>query len=325
MAYTPASNVTTTPSLTHLATVYYKTRALDQLKKMFMFLEGTEPDDIPQRVGKVVQWYRYSLLAANTTPSTEGTVPAGLPLTTTTVSATVSEYSDFITLSKLLIATAIDSIKANAAEQLGYRAGLSVDTITRTEFDANVSSVAASTLAPALGSIDFRRAVSTLQAGDVRPKTDDGSYIGIIHPYALFDLKSDNTAGGFIDVMKYANPDALLNAPSMNGEAGKVEDVRLLRSTNVGTTGTAPEVKYYTYVIGKGAVGAVDLAGWGPTKVIDPDKQNFAVNVIDGKPQIADPTGTIGAAVSYWFAYVVKTLDSSTYRYRIIYADSSII
>ena len=120
--------------------------------------------------------------------------------------------------------------------------------------------------------------------------------------------------------MKYANPEAMLN-----GEAGRIEGVRLLKSTNVGTTGTAPQVKYYTYVIGQGAVGAVDLAGAGPTKVMDPSKESFAVNVIDGKPQIADPTGTIGAAVSYWFAFAVQTLDTVTYRYRIIYSDSSII
>jgi len=320
MAYSPASNTTNTATLAHLATVYYKTRALDQLKQMFMFLEGTEPDDIPQRVGKTVQWYRYTLFGANTTASSEGVVGTGLPLTSTTVSATVSEYSDFITLSKMLSATAIDNIKANAAEQLGYRGGLSVDTITRNEFDSNASSVQVATLGATLGAVDFRRATTTLQASNVLPKTSDGSYIGIIHPYALFDLKSDNTAGGFIDVMKYVNPSALLN-----GEAGSIEGTRLLRSTNVGTTGTAPNAKYYTYVIGKGAVGAVDLAGLGPSKVMDPTKEKFAVNVIDGGPQIADPTGTIGAAVSYWFAYVVKTLDSTIYRYKIILSNSSII
>lgn len=319
MAYTPASNTTLSPNLAHLATVYYKKTALDQLMQMFQFLEGTEPDDIPQRSGKTVQWFRYALLTANSTPSSEGTVGTGLGLTSSTISATVQEYSDFLTLSRLLVDTAIDSIKANAAEQLGYRAGLTVDTITRTEFDANVSSVGGSTFGAALGSIDFRRAVTTLQANNVRPKVG-GKYVGIIHPYALFDLKSDNTAGGFIDVMKYADPTGLLN-----GEAGSIEDCRLLKSTNVGTTGTAPQAFYYTYVIGKGAIGAVDLAGRGPSRVTDPSKQSFAINVIDGKPQIADPTGTIGAAVSYWFAFVVQTLDTSTYRYRIIRADSTII
>lgn len=324
MAYTPAGNTTLTGSLTHLQTTYWKRKALDQTKQVFVFNEGTEPDNLPLRSGKTVQWFRYTLFGANTTASSEGVVPTSLTLTTSTVSATVSQYSDFITLSKLLAATALDDMKANAAEQLGYRAGLSVDTITRTEFDSNVSSVQFATLGATLGSIDFRRAVTALQANNVRPKSGS-DYIGIIHPYALFDLRSDNTGGGFIDVMKYANPQALANYPTKPGEAGMVENCRLLKSTNVGTTGTAPQAKYYTYVIGKGAVGSVDLEGMGPTQVMDPEKTMFNVNVIDGGPQIADPTGEIAAAVSYWFAFVVKTLDTTTYRYRIILADSSII
>lgn len=319
MAYAPASNTTLTPSLTHLATVYYNRKALDQLTQMFMFREGTEPDVMPLRSGKTMQWYRYSLFGANTTPASEGTVGTGLTLTTTTVSATVSEYADYLTGSTLLEETAIDPIKENAAEQLGYRGGLTVDTITRTEFDSNAASVQLATLGATLSANDLRRSVMLLKGINVRPKMGQ-DFIGIIHPYVLYDLMSDNTAGGFIDVMKYANPDSMVN-----GEAGKMAGVRLLQSTNVGTTGTAPQVKYYVYVIGKGAVGAVDLSGAGPSKVMDPQKQTFKVNVIQGGPQIADPAGMIGFAVSYRFVYVAQTLDSTNYRYRIILGDSSII
>jgi hypothetical protein len=139
-------------------------------------------------------------------------------------------------------------------------------------------------------------------------------------------LMSDNTAGGFIDVLKYANPGALIEGGTpMNGEAGKMAGCRIIKSTNVGSTGSAPSTLYYTYLVGMGAVGAIDLSGVGPTNVIDPDKQAFKVNVIKGGPQIADPEGMIGSAVSYRFVFTVKTLDSSTYRYRIIYSDSSII
>lgn len=319
MAYAPAGNTTLTPSLTHLATVYYNKKGLDRLNKKFMFREGTEGDVLPLRSGKTMQWYRYTQFAANTTPASEGTVGTSLSLTSTTVSATVSEYADYITVSALLEDTAIDPIVANAADLLGYRAGLTADTITRTEFDANASSVQLSTLGATLAANDFRRAVSLLEGIDVLPKKGE-DFVGIIHPYALYDLQSDNTAGGFIDVMKYAAPQALLN-----GEAGRIGPVRLMKSTNVGSTGTAPQVKYYTYVIGQGAVGAVDLAGSGPSRVMDPTKQSFRINTIKGGPQIADPAGMIGSAVSYRFVYVAKTLDSTNYRWRIILSDSSII
>jgi N4-gp56 family major capsid protein len=319
LAYAPASNTTQTPSLAHLAMVYYERKLLDQLTKMFRFRQATEPDVLPLRNGKTVQFYRYSLLAANTTPAPEGAVGTGLPLTTSTISATVSEFADFITISTLLQQTAIDPITENASFNLGYRAGLTVDTIVRTEFDSNASSVQLTTQGAALSASDFRKSVALLEGADVRPFEADDFY-GIAHPYVLYDLMSDNTAGGFIDVMRYADPQTILN-----NEAGKIGGTRIMKSTNVGSTGTAPQTKYYTYIIGKGAVGAIELAGNGPTVVTDPQQQSFKINVIQGGPQIADPEGMIGSAVSYRFVFVAKTLDTTTYRYKIVLSDSSII
>lgn len=325
MAYAPASNLTTTPTLTHLATVYYERKALDTLMKKFQFRQGTVPDVMPLRSGKTIQFYRYSLFTANTTPASEGAVGAGLPLTTTTISATVSEYADYITISTLLNDTAIDPITENAADMLGYRAGLTVDTIVRTEFDANVSSVGVNTIGTTFTANDLRKAVMSLEGTDVRPIADD-EFLCIMHPYVLYDLTSDNTAGGFIDSMKFANPQALISGGAqMSGVAGRLAGCKILKSTNVGSTGTAPSVKYYTYIIGMGAVGAVDLAGVGPSQVQDPTKQSFKINTIKGGPQIADPAGMIGSAVSYRFVFTAKTLDSTTYRYAIVYSDSSII
>jgi hypothetical protein len=72
-------------------------------------------------------------------------------------------------------------------------------------------------------------------------------------------------------------------------------------------------------------MGVVSLGGNGPSNVVDPRKQSFAVNVIPGKPQIADPEGKIGFAVSYRFVFVAKLLDTTTYRFKTIPADPSII
>lgn len=325
MAYAPAGNLTTTPTLAHLATVYYERKGLDTLMKRFVFREATVPDIMPLRSGKTMQFYRYSLFGANTTPAAEGAVSAGLPLTTTTISSTLSEYADFVTISTLLNETAIDPITENASEMLGYRAGYSADTITRTEFDSNVASVSLNTLGSTFSANDLRRVTMLMEGADVRPMKGD-DFLCIIHPYVLYDLMSDNTAGGFIDVLKYSNPAALVNGmTAMSGEAGKMAGCRIIKSTNVGSTGTAPNTLYYTYIVGKGAVGSIDLAGVGPTNVVDPEKQSFKINVIKGGPQIADPEGMIGSAVSYRFVFGVETLDSTTYRYRIVYSDSSII
>lgn len=52
MAYQPASNTTLTPSLSHLATVYYNRTGLDRLTKRFVFRGATMPDSIPLRNGE---------------------------------------------------------------------------------------------------------------------------------------------------------------------------------------------------------------------------------------------------------------------------------
>lgn len=318
MAYAPAGNLTTSAGLTNQIAIYYARKALDQLMKKFRFKSVTMPDSIPLRNGKTVQWYRYSLLAANTTPSAEGTVGTSLPLTTTTVSATVSEYSDFITVSSLLKETAIDPIITSAAEQLSYRAGLSVDTITRTEFDS-ATATELSTLGAAMTVGDVRRAKALLEGADVLPLEDD-NFVMISHPYATYDIQSDNTAGGFIDVMKYADPSRMLT-----GEVGKISGVRIVHSTNVKTSGTAPNVLYWNYLVGKGAVGSVSLAGVGPSDVVDPTRQNFKINTGPGGPTLADPEGMIGGWVSYRFTYVPKILDSTVYRFKMIKADSTLV
>lgn len=243
-----------------------------------------------------------------------------MPLTTTTVKATVTEYSDYITLSKLLVDTAIDSIAANAADQLGYRAGLTVDTIVRTEFDSNTAGNSDRTTLGAYATVnDIRSACAVLRGTDVRP-LPDGDFMAIFHPYITFDIMSDNTAGGFIDVTKYGRPQDLYE-----GEAGKVYGCRIVESTNVATSGTAPNVLYYGYIVGNEAVGAVDLAGSGPSKVVDPEKQAFRVNTFSSGPNPADPEGKIGSYCSYRFVFAAKTLDTSTYRYKRISCDASLV
>lgn len=319
MPYSPASNVTSTPSISHLATVFYKREGLDVLRQMNRFMGVCEPDNIPARSGKTVQWFRYSTFAANSSPSAEGVVGTGLSLTTSTVSATVDQYSDFLSLSRMLKTTAIDDIKVNASRELSYRASISVDTIARAEFDSNLASVTGSLAGVSLTRQDIINQIGAMRASNIKPK-DDGLFAVIEHPYITIDLMSDNTAGSFTELAKYTvNKSG--DYPT-NGEVGIVGGARVFESTNVGTSGSAPNVLYYAYIVGKGAVGAVALAGNGPQDVVDPSKEMFKLNVIDTDANPADPEGQISTYISYWFAFAVKTLDSTNYRYRILKPDA---
>lgn len=330
MSYSPAVSTTTSPLLPHLAITYYSRKALSQVKKQFRFAAVSEPDEIPRRSGKTVQWYRYLVLPANTTPAPEGTVGTAVPQQTSTVTATVSEYADFSSISTLADEVGVDPIVTNHATNLGYRAGLTVDTIVRTEFDANLASVSLSTSGAYASVFDLRKATALLRGLDVMPREGD-AFSCIAHPYSVFDIQSDNTAGGFIDVMKWANPKAFIEGQAQgDGSIGEVGGCRIFTTTNVGTSGTAPNVLYNMYVVGAGAVGRVSLSGSGPTFVTNPSVvgapgEDYPIKVVRGGPNPADPEGMIGAFVSYRFVFVAKTLDSTTYRYRIIQADAQIV
>lgn len=319
MSYAPPGNSTQSVGLAHQATVFYDRVGLDRLEQMFRFASVCDPHPLPLNAGKTYQTYRFTLPGANTVPSAE-TVGTPFSQTSTTVSATIEQYSDFTSSSELLMLTDIAQTTTRMVDDMSYRGAKTADVIFRTEFDSNSSTVTA-TLGSAFSAADIRKNKHLLTGADVRGRIDMGGDFGvIIHPYVSHDLVADNTAGGFIDVMKYADPSRIIS-----GEIGKIDGCRLLETTNVATTGTAPSVLYNTYLVGQGAVGNIDLTGKGPTKVVDARNERFRLNIVAGGPSPADPEGNIGQYVSYWFATAAKTLDSTTFRYKVIQADSSIV
>lgn len=310
MAYSPAGNTTGSAGLAHLASVWYKRKALDRLQKKFQFRDACMDDVLPAASGKTIQWYRYTNLAASTTPTTEGTVGTSQVLTSKIVSATVSQYTSFITVSDLLKNTAIDPLVLNTSELLGYQGGLTVDTLTRTVIDASFSGCSMTTQGAYTKTADLRNAVAQMTAVDVEPM-DNGLFFVIAHPFTQYDIVNDPSAGGYADTWKYTDPSTtdLVQGQTMRGEMRKaIAGCRVITSTNVKVTAGSPNT-YRMYVFGKNAVGAVDLEGRGPNKVVDPTKQRFNVKVIQGGNNIADPEGVIGAAVSYNFVYTVSILE----------------
>lgn len=318
MSYAPAGITTQTATLAHLATVYYERQSLDRLEAMFRFAQVCESFSLPQGSGKTMQMYRTTLPGFNTNPASEGQIGSPVSQTTSTLTASVEQYSDFMSDSALLDETDISPTTDRMVKDLNYRAIGSVDTIIRTEIDSN-SSALVSTIGATLTASDIKVQVALLKGINVRPK-EGSKFVGVIHPYASYDLIADNTAGGFIDVLKYQSGQKVLN-----GELGEVGGVRLMESTNVGTSGSSPNVLYYTYIFGEGGVGIVDLAGRGPDRLQDPRNERFRINIVNGGPSAADPVGEIARYVSYRFVFCAKTLDSTNLRFKIIKADASVV
>lgn len=314
--FNPAINNTQSAGLAPVTSqVFYKKSGLDRLVQTFRFYSAGEPDNIPKRSGRTVQWYRFNLLGANTTPSADGVVSIPIPLGSTSFQATVEPYSDFTNLSTLLIDTTINDMVAQAAEDMSYRAALSVDLTVRTEIESVTGAIVPSENAY-FSAADISANITRMKAANVQSR-EDGGWLAILHPYMIYDLLADNTANGFTEVMKYADPNRFIS-----GEIGRWMNTRIVETTNVAVAGG---FKYHGYIFGRGGLGVVSLAGYAPNNVIDPRTSSFNVDVIRGKKSIYDPEGQIGAAVSYFYVMVAKAMDTVNPRFRIVEADVSLV
>lgn len=331
MAYAPASVTTASAQLAHLKAIHYRKEAMDRLVAKNRFHEICDKDQHELQNGRTVVWFRYGNTAALTTTTSEGTVgtPQG-PFSTRQLEATLSQYSAFIVLSDFLVETAIDPIVENHARLLGEQAGKTVDNITRAVIDDEfISSSAApgqSAVATYAKVADLRKSRHTLQALEVEP-FENGMFTVYMHPYVSYDLVNDPDANGLADIVKHTDPKGSpLFKYEDRGRLTEVAGCKVIEVTNVKVTGS----NYRTYVFGKGAVGCVDLAGKGPSRITDPKKERFSVSVIRPKGnELADPEGNIGGAVSYNFktTTIIKEGPSGiggSYRYRMIDFPSSI-
>jgi N4-gp56 family major capsid protein len=285
---------------------------------MFRFYQVCEPHPLSKNSGRTLQMNRYALPGFNTNPAAEGVVPSPIGQASTTISVTVEAYSAFMSASTMLDDTDINPTTDRMVDDLSYQASGTVDTIIRTEIDSNTSAQVA-TIGAYLSAADFKAQVALLLGTNVRPRFDN-YFFNVTHPYNVYDLITDNTAGGFIDALKYSSGRQVLA-----GEVGEIAMTRILTSTNVGTTGTAPNVQYFSYVMGSGGIGICDLQGRGPSQVTDPRNQRFQLNIIKGGPSTVDPTGEIATYVSTRYVFAAKTLDTVGLRFKILKADASLV
>ena len=138
---------------------------------------------------------------------------------------------------------------------------------------------------------DIRDAVGVLRGRDVKPKMNDGYYLGIAAPQALELLMRDESTSGWVEWQKYTTPESM-----MKGEVGKAEGVRFVSTTNAVDRGLARNATTSASVItiiGRGALGAVDfentLDGKGKNHIIV--KKANSYNTDDPLNQVA---GTVG-------------------------------
>jgi hypothetical protein len=159
-------------------------------------------------------------------------------MTISNLTATVSQYGGYVTLSDILAMTAFDDNIAAAVKGMAQQAGDTLDTITREIINGgdNVQyadgQVAARYLlvggnATASNNhyltVDaVRRVVRKLKIGKASPYSG-GDYVAVIHPDTAYDIMGDTK---WADWNKYTTPEAMYQ-----GEIGKIHGVRFVETT----------------------------------------------------------------------------------------------
>lgn len=223
---------------------------------------------------KIIQFAKYANLAAATTALTDGEELTSVALADSTATLTPAEQGAVVTLAELANLESGGKAASAAGFLIGRNAGSTLDALAITALEAFSTTViypnaatAASNLATTdnLDRIFANRLYNKLARTNV-PGINAGLYIGIAHDDCLHDLRVDGSAGGWVDVSKYADPNSVLV-----NEVGTYAGIRWLRSSNVTVTadsnGTIDSYKVNVMgfnALGKGESKALEFKITGP-------------------------------------------------------------
>ena len=263
------TNLTTSSGLTDEMKTYYSDYLIDNAIPKLVHDQFGQKHPIPKNGGKTIQFRKYSPLPKLTTPLQEGVTPDGQSLNMSTVEATVAQYGGYITLSDMLLLTAIDNNLVQATKLLGAQAGATLDTITREVLNGGTNAIFAGGK-DARGDLDesslltvddIKKAVRLLK--NQNAEQISGSWVGIIHPDIAYDLTNDPA---WKDVKTYSDPSDIYE-----GEIGKIFGVRFVETTESkiwAGAGAGGRAVYSTLILGDNAYGVTEISGGGLEHIV---------------------------------------------------------
>lgn len=214
--------------------VFYSDYLIDLAEPELVHDQFGQKHPIPQNGGKIIEFRQYDPLPEMTTPLVEGVTPDGQSMKVKTITSEVKQYGGYVTLSDMLMMTAIDNNLVQATKLIASQAGRTLDTITREVINAG-------TIVQFAGGVDSRdelsytdeetncnitvdtvkKAVRFLETQDA-PKIN-GYYVGIIHPYVKYDLMKDPD---------WKTPHEYVDTENVyNNEIGELYGVRFVQSS----------------------------------------------------------------------------------------------
>lgn len=250
---------------------YYSDYLIDLAEPELVHDQFGQKHPIPKNGGKTIEFRQYDPLPEMTTPLTEGVTPDGQSLNVKNLTATVAQYGGYVTLSDMLLLTAIDNNLLQATKLIASQAGRTLDTITREVINAGTvvqygggaasRAALANTASNHLTVDDVRKAVRYLETQSA-PKIN-GSYVGIVHPYVKYDLMNDP---------KWEDPHSYVDTENIySNEIGRIYGVRFVESPRAKLwegAGASDADVYSTLIMGDDAYGVTEISGGGLEHIV---------------------------------------------------------
>lgn len=263
-------NATTSAGLSVENKTYYDKNLIDQAAPKLVHHQFGQKRPIPKNGGKKIEFRRFASLPKALEPLTEGITPPGQTLEATKIEAELKQYGDYVKMTDVLDLTAIDHIVVEATDLCGRQGGQTLDTVVRNVINSGTNVFYAPKLAAdgteteveSRADLDktsvltcdlVDQAVAFLKAQNA--PTIDGYYVGIIHPYAAYDLRKDER---WRKPHEYCDPEQLYK-----GEIGEYGGVRFVDTSEakIFSGEGCPEGLgvFSTLIIGKDAYGVTDI------------------------------------------------------------------
>ncbi len=262
------SQVITTTQIDHPVNIHYQRMVLTRVLPAFLYNQFGLDVTMPQHEGDTTKWRRWSNLADQLTPLTEGEDPTPLLLSKTDITAILKEYGALIKTASWRDFTGLTDDNQQMANVLLDNMRSTLDSLARDVLDGTSSTTTASNGSPTgtfLNKTDIDTVVTNLEGQNsmkfkamipagVKISTSPirSAYIGIGSTDQRPRLEA---VAGFKHVSSYAN-----NTQIMEHEFGSTGDVRWLL-TSKAPKDTSTPVLYSNIIMAKEFFGNVKIKG----------------------------------------------------------------
>lgn len=291
-----AANPSTNTLAPELKT-FYDTELLENARTEMFYAQFGRKQRLPKNGGTTIEWRKFNTFD-RASELKEGVIPTGQQFGSSSLTASISQYGTYTSITDKLEMRAYDNVILAATEEMGASAAATQETLIRNALlvgtnvmycdnvDVNGTVLSTPTSPATMGAgggssnsdgwalltpTMVNKAVTKMKKDRV-PRIN-GKYYAVIHPSVAYDLRQSKE---WIEVHKYAATGEIFN-----GEIGELHGCRFIEDTFAPILGESyiysgsttyknksNGVTYATYFFGKDSFGIVDPEGGGLEMII---------------------------------------------------------